>query len=85
MIFLLRLFSRLLLRSLGGWLNHNKEPFNWQFHVRHLLSVVHAGKHDADGEPVGGAWAEYAVVPAKKLTLVPDGLSMSMRSLLLQV
>jgi len=34
-------------------------------------------KHDDEGEPVGGAWAQYAVVPSKKLSPVPKGLSLS--------
>jgi len=32
------------------------------------------GKHDNGGDPIGGAFAEYAVIPASKLTPIPDGL-----------
>ena len=30
------------------------------------------GKHDSGKDPIGGAFAEYAAVPASKLSIVPD-------------
>eukprot|EP00747_Dinoflagellata_sp_TGD_P041576 gnl/TRDRNA2_/TRDRNA2_141556_c0_seq1.p1 gnl/TRDRNA2_/TRDRNA2_141556_c0~~gnl/TRDRNA2_/TRDRNA2_141556_c0_seq1.p1 ORF type:complete len:327 (+),score=63.15 gnl/TRDRNA2_/TRDRNA2_141556_c0_seq1:2-982(+) len=32
------------------------------------------GKHDNGDDPIGGTFAEYAVIPASKLTAIPDGL-----------
>ena len=33
------------------------------------------GKHDEDGQPVGGAFAEYIAVPVSRLSVKPDAIS----------
>ena len=34
------------------------------------------GKHDQEGQPTGGAFAEYVAWPAQKISLVPDTVSL---------